>query len=182
MSVRRLVVLLLGMALLGACSGPSQSTDEPGPVADADPAETDPSGAVLADVETFDVSAYSAQPPEKTVEVSHQVPSRLLRGRADEGVKQTVEGYRVQVFSAQEQEAAQDFRERVRQWWEKVQDEAPEELFRSQPPIIIEYSQPYYRVRFGAFAEREEASDALEFLQGEYDGAFVVQGTVTVVR
>jgi hypothetical protein len=136
----------------------------------------------VAQYETFDVTAYSVRPPEQAVEVKHQVPRRLMRGRADEGVKQTVEGFRVQVFSAQDQEASQDFRERVRQWWKTVQTEAPQDLFRTQPPIVIEYSQPYYRVRIGAFAERKEATEALEFIRKEYPGAFVAQSTVTVVR
>ena len=105
-----------------------------------------------------------------------------MRGRADEGVKQTVEGFRIQVFSAQDQEAAQDFRERVRRWWEEVQGGAPQELFQTQPPIVIEYSQPYYRVRLGAFADRDVATDALEFVRNEYSGAFVARSTVTVVR
>jgi hypothetical protein len=56
------------------------------------------------------------------------------------------------------------------------------DLFREQPPIVIEYSQPYYRVRFGAFAEREEAEEALEFVQKKYSGAFVARSTVTVVQ
>ena len=119
--------------------------------------------------------------PEQTVEVTHQVPRRLMEGRSDEGVKQTVEGFRVQVYSAQDQQAAQEFRERVRQWWTSVQADAPDVL-GDQPPIVIEYTQPYYRVRIGAFAEREQAADALEFVQNEYSGAFVAQSTVTVTR
>jgi len=105
-----------------------------------------------------------------------------MRGRANEGVTQTVEGFRVQVFSAQDQQAARDFREKVRQWWASAREAAPEDVFRDEPPIVIEYSQPYYRVRIGAFAEREEASEALEFVNDEFSGAFVARSTVTVVQ
>jgi hypothetical protein len=63
-----------------------------------------------------------------------------------------------------------------------VKADAPQDIFRSQPPIVIEYSQPYYRVRIGAFADRQEASDALEFIREEYSGAFVARSTVTIVR
>lgn len=175
---------VLALGVLGACSGPSQTTDDGGPSPDADPeAARDAAGrAVVAEYETFDVTAYPVRPPDQTVEVTHDVPRRLIQGQADEGVEQTLEGFRIQVFSAQDQEAAQDFREEVRRWWENVRDEVPEDLFRSQPPIVIEYSQPYYRVRIGAFADRENATDALEFVQEEYDGAFVARSTVTVVR
>lgn len=179
-----LVLVILATFLLGACSGPSQTGDSGGPSPEPGPRDTEapPERPALAEYETFDVTQYPVRTPEQTVEVTHQVPTRLMQGSADEGVEQTVEGFRVQVFSAQEQEASQEFRERVRQWWEAVKDEAPENLFGSQPPIVIEYSQPYYRVRIGAFAEREAASKALEFVQEEFPEAFVARSTVTVVR
>jgi hypothetical protein len=177
-------VLVLSL-LVAACSGPSQSQPQGSGPAPGGGEETAPGGAPRAAVteyETFDVSDYPVRPPDRTVEVVHQAPTRLMRGRADEGITQTVEGFRVQVFSAQDQEAARDFREKVRQWWASVRDEAPEDVFRQGPPIVIEYSQPYYRVRIGAFAEREEATEALEFVSEEYSGAFVARSTVTVVQ
>jgi len=169
--------------LLAACSGPQTSTDDGGgPSADADArTAAERARASVAQYETFDVSSYPVRAPDRTVEVTHQVPERLMKGRADAGVQQTLEGYRIQVFSAQDQEASQTFRERVRQWWEGAKADAPD-VFRGEPPIVIEYSQPYYRVRIGAFAEREDAETALEFVRNEYEGAFVAQSTVTVVQ
>ncbi len=183
-SRRSLVLLILATFALGACSGPSQTSDPGGPSPDPDspPDEEARDRPALAEYETFDVSEYPVRTPERTVEVMHQVPNRLMQGSADEGVEQTVEGFRIQVFSAQEQEASQEFREDVRQWWEEAGDDAPDDLFGDQPPIVIEYSQPYYRVRIGAFAEREAASEALEFVREEFPEAFVAQSTVTVVR
>ncbi len=175
-------VLLFGLIILTACSGPSQTSAQgPDPGDDA-PADDAPGRAAVSTVETFDVSAYPVRPPQRTVEVSHEVPRRLMQGRADEGVQQTVEGYRIQVYSAQDQEASQEFREKVRQWWTKVQDEVPTDLFQEEPPIVIEYSQPYYRVRIGAFADREEATEALKFVRERFSGAFVARSTVTVAR
>jgi hypothetical protein len=182
---RSLFPVLLLALLVGACSGPSQSQPQdrgPAPGADEEAAAEEARATAIREYETFDVSAYPLRPPDQTVEVVHQVPTRLLRGQANEGVKQTVEGFRVQVFSAQDQEAARDFREKVRQWWASVREDAPQDVFRREPPIVIEYSQPYYRVRIGAFAEREEATEALEFVREEYSGAFVARSTVTVVR
>ena len=165
--------------VLCACTGASQTSGQNGP---AEPApESRERARSVAEHETFDPSAYDARPPERTVEVTHQVPDRLLLGRADEGVQQTVEGFRVQVFSARDKQAAQDFREQVRQWWEETQDAAPEAL-GEDPPITVQYSQPYYRVRLGAFAERDAAEDALEFMNGEYPNAFISRGTVTVTK
>ncbi len=171
------------VVLLGACSGPSETTENQGRAQAPAPAGEEAQRRVsIAEYETFDASEYPVRVPKQTVEVSHAVPRRLMAGRADEGVKQTVEGYRVQVFSAQDQEAAQKFREKVRQWWERNKDKAPADLFANETPIVIEYSQPYYRVRIGAFASREDASDALEFIRKAYQEAFVAQSTVTVVR
>jgi hypothetical protein len=184
----RVSVAAIVLALVcGACSGPSQSQPntegEDGPESPVRTAEETEARAAVADYETFDPSGYPVEGADRTVEVAHQVPTRLMSGRADEGVRQTIEGFRVQVFSAQDQKAAQDFREEVRRWWEQVQDDAPRAVFRSSPPpIVIEYSQPYYRVRIGAFAEREEAEEALEFVQEEYAGAFIARSTVTVMR
>ena len=185
MTVRYLLsYVLLGLLTLTACSGPSQTSGQGGPSPETDPAapEERTARAAVSEYETFDVSGYPVRAPQQTVEVTHEVPRRLMKGRADEGVKQTVEGFRSQVYSAQDQEASQEFREKVRRWWKTVQDDAPSELFGAQPPILIEYSQPYYRVRIGAFAEREAATEALEFVRREYPGAFVAQSTVTVTR
>ncbi len=180
MTRRRSFVFFGAILLLVACSGPQSGTDESGSA----PEEPDPeerARTAISQYETFDVSSYPVQAPEQTVEVAHRVPPRLLQGRADEGARQTVEGYRIQVFSAQEQESAQDFRERVRQWWQAVKSNAPD-LFRAEVPIVIEYSQPYYRVRLGAFAQRDAAEEALEFVQKKYSGAFVARSTVTMVQ
>ncbi|MFB6249922.1 MAG: SPOR domain-containing protein [Salinibacter sp.] len=174
---------LFGLLALTACSGPSQTSSEgPDPARDDAAGRDDEARAAVSTYETFDVSAYPVRPPQRTVEVTHEVPRRLMQGRADEGVKQTVEGYRIQVYSAQDQEASQEFREKVRQWWMSVQDKVPSDLFQGQPPIVIEYSQPYYRVRIGAFADREEATEALKFVRKQFSGAFVARSTVTIVR
>lgn len=172
---------LLATGFLCACTGPSQSSGQGGPAEPAPdpPEERRPS---VDQYETFDPSAYEARPPERTVEVRHQVPDRLMQGRADEGVKQTVEGFRIQVFSARGKEAAQDFREKVRQWWESTKEEVPTSVLGEEPPIVIQYSQPYYRVRIGAFANRDEAEEALSFVEETYSEAFISRGTVTVTR
>ena len=174
-----LAILALAV-LVCACTGSSRTSGQSGPSEPSpEPAEEGPS---VAEYETFDPSAYEARLPERTVEVGHQVPERLMRGHADEGIRRTVEGFRIQVFSARDQQAAQDFREQVRQWWEENRDQAPRTALTGDPPIIIKYSQPYYRVRIGAFADRDVAEEALEFVSQKYPKAFISRGTVTVMR
>ena len=130
----------------------------------------------------FDAARYPVAPPKRATTVDHRVPDRLLSNRADKGVTRTVQGFRIQVFSAQDKQAAESFREKVRRWWQRSKGDAPSDLFSSTPPIVIEYAQPYYRVRFGAFARREDAEDALRFVRQTYPDAFMARTTVTVVR
>lgn len=185
MQLRLSLVLFTTTLLLIACSGPSQtSTNDRGPSPEEErAAEERDARASVAEYETFDVMEYPIEPPEQTVEVTHGVPLQLMKGSANAGTEQTVDGFRIQVFSAQDQEAAEKSRERVRQWWEEVKGDVSEDLFRKQPPpFVIEYSQPYYRVRLGAFADREEADQALGFVRKEFSEAFVVRSTVTIVQ
>lgn len=167
--------------LLGACTGGSQTTGQSGPSPDPAPTPTEDEPSV-ADFETFDPARYEARPPERTVEVQHRVPARLMRSHAERGMRRTIEGFRIQVFSARDQQAAQDFRERVRRWWENNKEKEPPSALGDDPPIIIKYSQPYYRVRIGAFADRGGAEDALSFVTTEYPNAFISRGTVTVTE
>lgn len=181
MSQRLPLLLLVAVLLLGACSGPSETAGQSGPSAETDPDRAE-RRSLVAQYETFDASEYAARLPSEAVEVNHRVPKRLMRGRADEGVKRTIEGFRIQVFSARDKQAAQDFRERVRQWWTNNSEEAPESVFDEQTPIVIEYSQPYYRVRIGAFVERAVAEQGLQYVSGEYPNAFIARSTVTVTQ
>lgn len=173
-----LVIFLLAVGLC-ACSGSSRTAGQSGPSPESAPAPTEKESSV-AQYETFDPSAYEARPPERAVEIVHQVPGRLMQGRASQGVQRTVQGFRIQVFSARDKQAAQDFREEVRRWWEGNRDNAPPSVLGEEPPIVVEYTQPYYRVRIGAFADRNEAEEALKFVRRSYSNAFIARGTVTV--
>lgn len=181
MARRSSLLVIVALALLCACSGPSETAGQSGPSAGTTSEEAERSSAIVQ-YETFDASEYEARLPTEAVEVNHQVPPRLMRGRADEGVKRTVQGFRIQVFSAVDKQAAQDIQAEVRQWWESQREEAPESTFDEQPPIIIMYSQPYYRVRIGAFAERDAAEQGLQFVQEKYPNAFIARSAVTVTR
>ena len=86
------------------------------------------------------------------------------------------------MYSAQDKQSAEEFREQVRQWWNKVRSEAPGDLFRDPLPIVVEYGQPYYRVRVGAYASRDRAEEALEFVRRDFGDAFVARSTVTVTQ
>ena len=106
-----------------------------------------------------------------------------MRLRADEGATQTVEGFRLQVYSATNKQSAEEFRAQVQSWLQRTRDDAPDGLFASnEAPVVIQYSQPYYRVRIGAFTTREEAQEALDFVRTQYSDAFIARSTVTITR
>ncbi|WP_040605733.1 SPOR domain-containing protein [Salisaeta longa] len=178
------VVLATSLGLL-ACSGP-RSARTPADTSDArgPRAPQTPQTATVdwATYETFDPSRYPVSPPQRELKIRHRVPTRLMRGAADQGIQQTVQGYRIQVFSATDKQASEEFRLQVRNWWTKVREDAPQDVFPKDLPIVIAYGQPYYRVRIGAFADRQRASRALNFIRKQYPDAFLAQSTVTVTR
>lgn len=106
----------------------------------------------------------------------------VVRPSAAEGasakVRQEETSFRIQVFSAGSYEKALEVRDRVQKWWVSVREEAPRNLFRRHPPLLIQQSDSYYRVRIGGFADREEAEAALPFVQQEYEEAYVARRSI----
>lgn len=169
------------MLFVSACSGVQQTEGQPR----SEPASPSPDATIsLSAVETFDPTTYAVQPPQRRVEVSHGVPDRLMRGEASRGIRRTVEGFRIQIFSSQEKSIAERRLTDARDWWRQKQHEegVPNELFPDRLPALIEYRPPYYRVRIGSFAEREQAEQALELVRPRYPDAFIARSTVTITR
>ena len=174
-----LLLLMVGLAVLAACTGPRSTTsDDSASSTDAEAAREE----ALRAAETFDPSAYPVRPPQREAEgVAHDVPRRLMSGRADENVTRTVDGYRIQLYSATDKVAAEKVREKARVWWSTAHERAPQGV-GDEPPLVIEYAQPYYRVRFGAFARRDQAQEVLQFVRQQYPDAFIARSRVTVVQ
>ncbi len=179
------LVAVAAVLSLSACSGLGPAAPDPGP----DTPET-PEAAYPA-YETFDPSGLDAEPPTSTT-VVHDVPSDVMAGRVrvpDQGnapapppqepVAQQVEGFRVQIFSSASRDAAERVRGDATQWWRGAQSSAgaPRSM-----EVTVAYLQPYYRVRMGAFATRQEAEAALALVRREYGEAFLVPDVVTVMR
>jgi hypothetical protein len=176
MPLRRapLPVLLLALATaLGSCSGPA------GPSGPAEPPP--PDRPVYPEYETFDPTGYDAAPAAAPAAVQHDVPPRLMEGRVDvpgePGGERVVDGFRVQVFSSESPQAAEEVRAEAAAWWRDARGTAgaPADL---TPEVA--YLQPYYRVRLGAFEFRDEAERALAFVRARYPEAFVVPDRVTI--
>jgi hypothetical protein len=167
------VVCLLSSAVwLTACAG-ARPPDPGGPPR--------PAGGPPA-YETFDPAGYDARPaPVRTV-VEHDVPPRLMEGTVEvpddepDGTPEprTVQGFRVQVFTSEDRAAAERTRAAVEAWAQTASGAA--RGLRGE----VAYLEPYYRVRLGAFASREEAEAALAAVRAAYPEAFLVPDLVTV--
>ena len=177
----RTLLALSAAVVLSACS-----TVRP----PSGPAPSGPdAGAPYPAYETFDDAEYPAQSPGP-VEIVHDVPARVMDGRVVVPASpappapvapqpRQVEGYRVQIFSSASQESAERIRTSALAWWETAQrsSSSPAEM-----AVVVTYLQPYYRVRMGGFATREEADQALAFVRQQYPEAFLVPDLVTVTR
>ncbi len=134
-----------------------------------------------ASLEDFDPSPYPEEAPVTQVNVEHDVPSKLMEGRANAGISRTVDGYRIQIFQTQDKRTADREIEQVTDWWRSEKAVSASDLFKSrQPPVYIFYRQPYYRIRLGDFQTREQAQKMLRALQERYPAAAIVPDTVTI--
>lgn len=170
-------VVMLGVAVIGGCASSSQISAglEPGP------GDTEP--IILSDYEDFDPDQFPDELPDTRAEIDHDVPAALLEDRADAGVAQIVSGYRIQVFSSIDRDAALEIEEYAKQWWEnlspdfKIEHDMPERL-----PIYNQFKQPLYRVRVGDFTMRSDAERIMTAMAGVFQTVFVVPDQVTVYR
>ena len=180
---RSALLLAVGVFVAG-CSGLGPAGPDPGPDGPDAPEPTYPA------YETFDPAGYDAEPARAPSTVVHDVPASVMAGRVNvpggttapppsEPQATQVEGFRVQVFTSVSRDAAERVRGEAMDWWAGAQRQpgAPATLEAS-----VAYAQPYYRVRLGAFADREEAEAALALVRRQYPEAFLVPDTVTVMR
>lgn len=166
--------------LLAACSGgreaagPSEPERLPEPVAEVHPP--------VEDFENFNPAPYRDGPPARTMTVEHDVPPRLLAGRATAGTTRTVQGYRIQIANVPSKDAADEQVEAAIRWYhEESAAGRPGGLFGADAaPVYTIYRQPYYRVRIGNFATRAAADRALSAIAARFPGALVVPDTVTI--
>lgn len=138
----------------------------------------------ISHYENFDPSPYPDTPLDTLAAITHDVPARLMEGRAAEGLRSEVPGFRVQIFSSIERSAATEAQENVQVWWRKQHDEdaVPEDIFPEGLPVYNVYSQPYYRIRVGDFLSREEAQALHRILIRHFTDAFIVPDTIIITR
>ena len=83
--------------------------------------------------------------------------------------------YRIQVYMTADQSEAEQVAEQVQAWWQQLPaEDRPAALAASGLAPDVVWQQPYYRVRIGRFANRSEATPALESVRTQFDDAFLV--------
>lgn len=165
------------MAVASACAGPREAADR-GEEADELPTPA----VVLADYEDFDPTPYEEEAVGAAASFEHDVPSDLMEGRADAGIRREVQGFRIQLHSSLDKDAAVQVEEEVREYLRGDSETAPSILSAGDPPIYVVYIQPYYRVRVGNFTSRTTAERARQYLAQRFPDAFIVPDTVVVTR
>jgi hypothetical protein len=135
----------------------------------------------MADHEEFDATPFREEVPS-AARIEHDVPQPLMDGDPPPTTTVTLQGFRIQIFSATDKALADRSVEDAMAWWTSVRHNAPPGLFSAQLPVHVIYQQPYYRVRIGDFETRAQAERALDFLREQYPGAFLAPDTVTITR
>lgn len=99
-------------------------------------------------------------------------------------VTRTLQGFRIQLVTTPEKDAADAYVEQAIDWWAALPaGRRPDYLATgNELDVKIAWRQPYYRVRVGSFASRAEAEAALEAVRARFPDAFIVPDTVTVTR
>ncbi len=171
------VLLVLATVAFGACSGP-RSPDLGAGVPDPVTRRAD-----MSEVETFDAEAYRDVPPATEISVNHDVPDALLQSRADAGIVQVLDGYRVQVFSSLDGNEAVQAEEDVKTWWNGLTpDQLAEYGLSASPAVYNNYKLPLYRVRAGDFTRRSDAERLMVLMASRFATVFVVPDKVTIRR
>ena len=172
--------VFLCVGLLAGCSSSRDTVDrEP----DDLPTPTFSDVDVVA-YESFDASADAEDEPEIVESIQHDVPEPLMRSRAGSSARRSVQGFRVQVYSAQAKTDADEQLQAVLDWWEtiKTSDDVPATYRGRDLPVYVVYKQPYYRVRVGDYTSRPQADQLLSLIDDAFPQAFIVPDEVSVAR
>ncbi|MDO5035650.1 MAG: SPOR domain-containing protein [Porphyromonas sp.] len=103
-------------------------------------------------------------------------PSTALAGARIEGDFAVLEGYRVQMYSGNNNRSRGVASSRA----EQVRDAFPD------MEVSVEYDAPFWRLRVGAFIDMAEARESMEVLQKEFPAfakeMYVVRTTIKIPR
>ena len=106
-----------------------------------------------------------------------------MQSRADAGVVQEVDGFRVQVFSSLDRNEAVMAEIDVSTWWQGLPEQTKNEYgVNASLAVYNNFKQPLYRVRVGDFTRRANAERLMSIMASRFATVFVVPDRVTIRR
>ncbi len=102
-------------------------------------------------------------------------------GRPEAPTTRTVQGFRIQILTTSEKGDATQEAEKAATWWKSLPASEKQKNVNASP-VDINWRAPYYRVRMGNFATRNEAQRALSLLARQYPDALIVPDQVTITH
>jgi hypothetical protein len=97
----------------------------------------------------------------------HRIDSMLKRQIALNGFKKTISGFRVQIYSGQQRNKANELRGEFNSVY-------------SDMPSYLLYQQPNFKVRVGDFRSRLEAYKFMRSLQTQFSNSFIVNDEIVI--
>lgn len=99
-------------------------------------------------------------------------------------VTRTVQGFRIQILTTPDKREADEEMAEAMDWYRSLPASKRPPYLGSGSDLSIDarWQQPYYRLRVGTFASRDEAQQALSVVRDAYKDAFLVPEQVTITR
>lgn len=172
---------LAWLLVLAACSGPGAGVEPLVRQVEEDPVEE------VLEHELHDIGRYVEEPPAPLPDPQHDVPEMLLSGRMqDPLVPRTRSGFRIEIGSTTEKDAADQLAAQASSWWRALHGQGDlDEVYPREampPPVYEEFRSPYYRVRLGNFMTRAEAEAMLDIVESRFADAFIAPADILEAR
>lgn len=161
---------------LAACS--ATRPDTPTPVPPATVSYPDETGAATpAPVYEAPAPAYEAPAPTPAYEApapAYEVPAPAYEPAP---TSRQVNGFRVQVYASASRASGDNTRSDAQAWWTAEQRRSG---FEAPLDAYVVFLEGLYKVRMGAFTNREDAETALAIVRTRFRDAFLVPDLVTI--
>lgn len=146
-----------------ACSGSRPAADAP------------PATVTYPDESPAPAPVYEAPAPAPTP--TYEAPAPAPTPTYEAPAPRQVNGYRVQVYASQVASGGEQKRAEATRWWEGEQRRTG---FRAPLDAYVVYLDGLYKVRMGAFTNRQDAESALTLVRTRFPDAFLVPDLVTI--
>ena len=156
---------------LSACSATRPDAPAPAPPATVSYPDETPAPAPVYDAPA-PTPAYEAPAPAPV----YEAPAPPYTPAPTAAPRQ-VNGFRVQVYASASQASGDNTRSEAQAWWTAEQRRSG---FEAPLDAYVVFLEGLYKVRMGAFTNREDAETALAIVRTRFRDAFLVPDLVTI--